>query len=130
PVCAFAAGAWSNPQERKVAGAAAKIADKDKFVVVECALVEVGRGDRFIFEDDGPDTSFIECAFQAADGELVVFLRIGIRVTNRPANHNRTVEWPRLFFGLNTQIAQHDRDEVFDRELPPIDTRAGKQPAS
>src|SRR5438105_785988 len=55
PVCAIAAGARSNTHQRKVAGAAAKIPDQDKFVVVECALVEVGRGDRLIFEGHWPD---------------------------------------------------------------------------
>src|SRR6266851_3197034 len=97
--------------------------------MVERTLVEIGRGNGLIFEDHRPDASFIEGAFQAVDGELVVFLGIRIRVTNRSANHNRTVERSDLLFGLNTQITQHDGYEVFNGELPPIDTRAGKQPA-
>ena len=46
----LAAGARSNAQQRKVAGAAAKVANENQLVVVECRFVVVGGRDRLQFE--------------------------------------------------------------------------------
>ena len=42
--------AWADAKKREIAGAAAKVADEDQFVVVECSFVGAGGRDRLHFE--------------------------------------------------------------------------------
>src|SRR5262249_16735610 len=67
---------------------------------------------------------------QSAECELIVFFGVGIRIPNRTPDHDRSFERTDLAFGLNPDIAQHDCDEVLERELLSENARAREQLAS
>src|SRR5215467_12143147 len=104
--------------QRKVARAAAKIADENQFVMVETALVKIRSGNRFVLEKDVPDTGLFQSSFQPFECEIVVLIRARIRITYRPSHNNRSLESADLFSGLRLQVAQDDRNQVLNRELP------------
>ena len=119
----------SHAKDRKIAGAAAEVSNEDEFIVIERALVEESRRYRLVLENHGTDSGFRERSRQSADSKLVVFLRVGIRIANRASHGNRPAKRSDLALRLDADLAQHDRDQVFERELLPKNTRSREEPA-
>src|SRR5579872_2754572 len=85
-------GVRTDTQQTEIAGAAAKVANQDEFVVIQPAFVEVRRGDRFVFENDRPDTGFLERPLQPVERKLIVIFTLGIRITDGSPDDDGTIK--------------------------------------
>src|SRR6188508_2743260 len=110
-MCLIAQRSRSDAQNGKVTGAAAKIANEDKLIVIERAFVKKGSGNRFVLKNHRADSSFRQRACQPIQGELVILFCIRVGITNWAADGDGSGKRAYLRLRLKPDIAQHDRDE-------------------
>src|SRR5215470_1366949 len=117
---AFPSCSRSDSKNGEVAGAAAEIADEDEFVVIEHAFIEESSCDGFVFENHGTDSRLCESAGQPVECELIVLFRFCIGKPNGAPDCDWSVESADLLFRLNSYLAKHDRNKIFERKLLPV----------
>ncbi len=83
--------------------------------MVQRAFVKERRRHRFVLEYHGPDSGLRQCARQAAESELIVFLAVCVGIADRVSDSDRAVEPHLPDAPTQSDVAQHDRDEVFER---------------
>src|SRR5262245_17715773 len=119
-------GGRSNAKQREVAGASAEITDQDQFIMVEIAFVKICGRDGFVLESHGADTSLVECACEAVECKLIVFVGVCVGIMHGTADNDATFKRPDLFFRRLSQVSEDDRDQIFNRVGSFIDGRGSE----
>ena len=116
-------------QQRKVAGAAAEVADQDQLVVVERRFVGIGRGHRLHLELHLLVAGELKRMAQTA--QRVGFVLAVFRACKMHRTPHRGVahRHAKLPLGMQAQVGQHARDQIFHGVMPPQNLGAGEQAA-
>src|SRR4051794_3030264 len=112
-----AANCRADMDERKIAGAAAEVADQNQLVVIERGLVIVSRGHGLHFELNLRETGHPEGFAQTALRESVIVFSFGADKPDRASDDGGIHRDAELLFGLVFQIPQNARDQFFESSL-------------
>jgi len=126
---ATSADTGTDVNQREVAGAAAEVADKDEFVVIEGGLVSIGSGDGLHLEIDRLEACMDECLAEALEGEGVIVGSIGSYKADWTAYGGVTNGLAKLLLGLQAQVGEDARDQVFERVAAAEDLGSGERTA-
>jgi hypothetical protein len=119
--------ARANVKQGKVAGAAAKVADKDELVVIQSGFVGVSRCNRFQFKIDPVKARFGKGLTQAGKGECLILFGLSANKTNRPAHHGITDGGTELSFGLAAQIGEEAGNQILESAMAAEHRRSRKR---
>lgn len=107
--------------EREIARAAAEVAYQDEFVVIELALVVIGRRNRLELEGDVLEPGGLGRGAQACEGESLVFGSFSAGEVDGSAEDDARAEVAELRACGLSQLAQDDGNEVFYRVAAAVD---------
>jgi hypothetical protein len=109
-----AAEARTDVHQREVAGAAAEVGDQKQLVLLEAALVVVGRADRLVLEDDLAKAGVGAGGAQPPEGEGLVGGVLGVDEAHRAPHHGALHRLAELPLRLLAQRAQHDGHQILE----------------
>ena len=114
----------SDPKQRKIAGAAAEIADQDEFVVVKRGFVMMGGGNGLQFKSHFFEAGGEKSFRQPVNRKKVVFFLSGAHEIDRAAHHCRINGDAELCLCPFPQVAENPRDQILHLESAAKDIRA------
>ena len=128
---AASADAGADVDQRKVAGAAAEVADQNQLVVIERGLVGVRRCDRLHLEVDGLESGVKKGLAKPLEREVVVVVGVRADEAHRASDGGVANGLAELLLGAQAKIGEDARDEVFDgvaaaKDLGPGQGAAGQ----
>ena len=119
----------ANMQQREVAGAAAKVADQDQLVMVQCGLIGVCRRDRLHLEVHGLEPGMKKCLPQSPCCKGIVIGVVCAHKPHGPAYSGMTNRLAKLPLRVLSKVCEDARDQVFDAVPPAEDLSSGEAAA-
>src|SRR5207249_1205878 len=116
--------AWPGVQQRKVAGAAAEIADQNQLVMVERGFVIMSRRHRLQLEYHTLVAREAKGRGEALLGKTVILVCFRADKTYRPPYYGCVNADLELILGFFTQVPENPGDQILKPEAPPKHIRA------